>query len=51
VIALPEGATPADLTPWFAPGGWVLVEVLHGRRVVEAALVHDQRRLEALLEA
>jgi hypothetical protein len=51
VAALPEPATAAHLAPWFAPRGWMRAEILHGRRVAEAVLSHEQRRIEALVEA
>jgi hypothetical protein len=50
VTALPEPATAADLAPWFAPAGWVRVEVGRGRAVVEAVFVHERRRIDALAE-
>ena len=51
VASLPQPAMAAHLAPWFAPGGWIRAEMIHGRRLAEAVLAHEQRRIEALVGA
>jgi hypothetical protein len=50
VVALPERAALADVEPWFAPAGWVRVEIGRGRAVVDAVFAHERRRIDALAE-
>jgi len=47
---LPDGVSPERVATWFGPGGWIRAEIDRIRRVVEAVLAHQARRLLALVE-
>jgi hypothetical protein len=49
--SLPEAAGAEHVAAWYAPGGWIRGEVERIRRVAEAVLAQQARRLLALVEA